>query len=99
MIKFQNNFPYEKRAGPAQLTMHRDPAVYERTFRFRSELPTKALFYITRVFATRKFAGDVKQLRDGLEQVKQANERFKFYTTNERVFDNANCQKLDQYLQ
>lgn len=36
MIVYQNNFPYEKRAGPAQLTMHKDVAVYDRTFKLRS---------------------------------------------------------------
>ena len=36
MITYMNNFPYEKRAGVAQLTMHRDPVAYERAFRYRS---------------------------------------------------------------
>jgi len=59
VIKFQNNFPYENRAGPAALTMHRSPQAYERNFYYRSELPTKALYVLTRVLATKKFAGDV----------------------------------------
>jgi len=78
--------------------MHRDTAAYEKAFRYKTSLPTKALFYATRVFATKKFAGDVAELRDGIEQVREANESFKFFTANEWVFDNANCQKLEQFL-
>ena len=99
MIKYQNNFPYENRAGQAQLVMHPDERTYERAYRYRSLLPTKALYYVTRVLATRKFANNVAELRDGVDQVYQANETFKFYTFKEWVFDNANCQKLEVFLQ
>lgn len=70
MIVYQNNFPYEKRAGPAQLTMHKDPAVYDRHFKLRSQLPTQALYYVTRVFASKKLAADVVELKNGVESVR-----------------------------
>lgn len=74
IIRYQNNFPYENRAGAASLVMHTDPKSFERSFRYRSELPTRMLFYVTRVFASKKFAGDVRELRDGVESVRQAND-------------------------
>lgn len=98
MIKYQNNFPYENRAGAASLVMHSDEQSYERAYRYKSDLPTRMLFYATRVFASKKFAGDVKELREGVVQVRQANDSFKFYISNEWVFDNANCQKLEAFL-
>lgn len=61
-------------------------------------MPTKVLFYVTRVLSTRKFAADVRELKDGVEQVRQANNQFKFYTCNEWIFDNASCKKLEQFL-
>ena len=67
MITYMNNFPYEKRAGVAQLTMHRNVAGYEKAFRYRSQLPTQALFYVTRVLSTRKFRANVRELKDGVE--------------------------------
>lgn len=36
MIIYQNNFPYENRAGVAQLTMHQNADAYEKAFRYRS---------------------------------------------------------------
>ena len=45
--------------------------------------------------STKKFANDVAELRDGVNQVRLANESFKFYLYNEWVFDNANVQKLE----
>lgn len=36
MITYQNNFPYEKRAGAAQLTMHKNVAAYKKAFKYRS---------------------------------------------------------------
>lgn len=99
IIKFQNMFPYEKRAGVAQLTMHENVASYQRAFRYRSQLPTQALYYITRVFSTRKYRGNVNELKDGIEQVRQANLTFQFYMYNQWVFDNANTQKLEDFLQ
>jgi len=74
MIKYQNNFPYENRAGAASLVMHSDEQSYERAYRYKSDLPTRMLFYVTRVFASKKFAGDVKELREGVVQVRQAND-------------------------
>lgn len=53
---------------------------------------------MTRVLGTKKFANDVVELKKGVEQVRQANISFKFYTTNEWVFDNANSQKLELFL-
>ena len=71
---------------------------YERAFRYRTQLPTKALFYATRVLSTKKFAADVRELRDGVEQVRIANETFSFFLLKDWVFDSASCQKLDAFL-
>ena len=61
-------------------------------------MPTKALYYVTRVLATKKLASDVAELREGVDQVSEANEIFKFYLYNEWVFDNANCHILERYM-
>ena len=98
MIAYQNNFPYEKRAGPAQLTMHKDVKIYKRTFKLRSQIPTQALYYLTRVLATKQLAADVVELKKGVEDVRKANETFKFYTLREWVYDNATCRQLEQFL-
>ena len=80
------------------MTIHRNPLKYERTFKYRSQIPTKVLFYMTRVLGSKKFAGDVRELRDGVEQVRQANITFQHYTMNEWVFDNANTSKLEAFM-
>mmetsp|Transcript_41764 Transcript_41764/g.55028 ORF Transcript_41764/g.55028 Transcript_41764/m.55028 type:complete len:292 (+) Transcript_41764:692-1567(+) len=98
MTKYQNNFPYEKRAGPASITIHRNSQKYERTFKLRSQVPTQVLYYMTRVLATRQLASDVKELKEGVESVRLANITFAHYTYNEWVFDNANSMRLDAYV-
>jgi len=40
----------------------------------------------------------VQQLKEGVEQVRLANITFEFYMSNEWVFDNANAQRLDEFL-
>ena len=98
MVRYQNNFPYEKRAGPAQITFHTDQKQYKRVFKYRSQLPAEGLYYLTRVFGTKSFADKIVELRDGVRQVKEGNKVFKFYMDNEWVFDSANCSKLEQFL-
>ena len=71
---------------------------YERAFRYRTQLPTKALFYATRVLSTKKLAADVRELSDGVEQVRIANETFSFFLLKDWLFDSASCQKLDAFL-
>lgn len=56
------------------------------------------LYYITRVLATKKFANDIKELKAGLEEVRQANLTFHHYTFSDWVFDNANCLKLNEFV-
>lgn len=80
------------------MTMHKNLDDYEWAFRYKQKLPSQALFYVTRVLGTKKFANDIVELKKGVEQVRQANISFKFYTTNEWVFDNANSQKLELFL-
>ena len=46
----------------------------------------------------RKFKADVRQLKEGVEQVRLANQTFEFYMCNEWVFDNANTMKLEDFL-
>jgi len=47
----------------------------------------------------KKIRNDVSELKDGVEQVRQANETFHFYMSNDWVFDNANTHKLEDFLQ
>ena len=63
-----------------------------------SYYPTQALYYATRVFGTRQFSNDVAELRQGVQDCETANEQFKFFLSNEWVFDNANSLKMDQFL-
>ena len=98
LCKYQNNFPYEKRAGPATITIHRNQLKYQRSFKYRSQIPTAVLFYMTRVLGSKQLASDVSELRDGVESVRQANITFEHYTMNEWVFDNANSTKLEAFI-
>lgn len=78
--------------------MFRDEQQYERNFRYKSQLPAQALYYLTRVLGSKKFANDVVELKAGVEQVRQANNSFKFYVQNEWVFDNGSSQMLELFL-
>ena len=100
MIKYQNNFPYENRAGAASITMYKDMEEYKRAFHYGSKMPAKALGYLAKVplLFSSKFKSDIAELNMGVGQVKQANETFHFYLSNEWVFDNANSVKLEKFL-
>ena len=39
MIQYQHMFPYDKRAGPAQLTLHETEAQYQLAYKMKSKYP------------------------------------------------------------
>lgn len=52
-IKFQNQNPYEKRAGVASLTIHKSRRSYETSYKLKNQLPTNAIYYYSRVFGSK----------------------------------------------
>ena len=68
MIRYQNMFPYEKRVGPAQLTLHSSQSAYQLAYKLKSKYPTNALYYATRVFGSKKYSGDVKMMKESIEK-------------------------------
>ena len=64
-------FPYNKRAGPASLTLHSTESSYQFGYKFKSKYPTNALYYATRVFGSKQYSEDVKQMKSQIDdQVK-----------------------------
>jgi hypothetical protein len=63
MTRYQNMFPYEKRAGPAQITLHPTQQAYQFAYKYKAKYPTEALYYVTRVFGSKQYSNDVKEMR------------------------------------
>ena len=61
--------------------MYKDVAEYERAFHYWSKMPARALHYLSKVplLMSSKTKGGIKELNEGVEQVRQANETFHFY--------------------
>jgi len=60
----------------------------------KNRLPTNALYYATRVFASKKTKQNVTQLRDAVNQCEEIATKFEFFISNEWVQDAASINKL-----
>lgn len=52
------------------------------------------MFYISKVFGTKKFKQNAVDFRKALVKAKETADRFTFFTSNEWVFDSASIHKL-----
>ena len=98
LTKYQNQFPYEKRVRPAALNLHKSETASNLARKLKTELPSSAMFYISKVFGSKKSKQTAIQFREALVKAKEATDRFTFFTTNEWVFDSASIHKLTAFL-
>lgn len=91
-------FPYTNRVGVAKLNIHATEAAFKFSYKYKSKLPTEALYYVTRVFGSKKFKADVVELRQAVNQVADVNEQFKYFLLNDWVFDSSSKNKLAQFV-
>jgi len=68
MTQYQNNFPYEKRAGPAQITLHPTDAQYQLAYKMKSKYPTQAMYMVSKVFSSSQGKADAAALKQHVDQ-------------------------------
>jgi len=56
------------------------------------------MFYLSKVFGSKKSKQNAVQFREALVKAKEVTNRFTFFTTNEWVFDSASIHKLSAFL-
>ena len=61
--KYWRRDPFEKAIALPTLQAHTSDASYKRAFKYRSELPTNALYAISRVIGTKKMKADLAELK------------------------------------
>jgi hypothetical protein len=80
------------------LTLHKSEVTSKLAQKLQTELPSNAMFYISKVFGTKRYKQNAVQFRDALVKAKEVTKRFTFFTTNEWVFDSASIHKLSAFL-
>jgi len=83
---------------PAALNLHKSETASNLARKLKTELPSSAMFYISKVFGSKKSKQTAIQFREALVKAKEATDRFTFFTTNEWVFDSASIHKLTAFL-
>ena len=86
--------PFDNAIAAPCLNAHPTEEAYERAFRYKSELPTRALYFITRILGTKKVKQDVAELKEYVAQCKQIGIQFAYFMNNEWIFDNPSAGKL-----
>jgi hypothetical protein len=61
---------FEKAVKAPNVHAHTDPKSYKLAFKLRSEIPAKAMYYITKVVGTKKMAQDAAALKQQVAQCK-----------------------------
>lgn len=61
-------WPYEKRVGPAKVTLHPTESSYQFAYKMKSKYPTNALYYATRVIGSKQYASDVKEMKSQIDK-------------------------------
>ena len=86
--------PFDNAIAAPCLSAHPTDRAYKRAFRYKSELPTNALYYFTRIVGTKKVKQDVAELKAYVAQCKQIGIQFAYFMNNEWIFDNPSAGKL-----
>ena len=86
--------PFDKAIRPPALNAHLTNRSYNLAFKFKSELPTNALYYLTKVLGTKKMKKDINELRGYVAQCKQIGIQFAYFMYNEWIFDNPKAMIL-----
>ena len=61
-------------------------------------MPTKALYYASRIIGTKNYKQSMNQLSDAIVQANDVSRLFAFYTCREWVFDSRSQNKLNAWL-
>ncbi len=56
ITRYQNQFPYENRAGHAALAIHPTQNAYRMNYKLKNKLPTNAVYYLTRVLGSKAYS-------------------------------------------
>mmetsp|Transcript_1240 Transcript_1240/g.1442 ORF Transcript_1240/g.1442 Transcript_1240/m.1442 type:complete len:178 (+) Transcript_1240:1195-1728(+) len=68
-------------------------------FRMKSEIPTKTMYYLTKVIGTKNMKKNMGELKDYVAKCKDIGEQFAYFMNNEWVFDNMYANQLQKHLQ
>jgi hypothetical protein len=49
--------------GKAGITFHKSESSYNLSYKLKSVIPTNILYYLSRVFGSKKFKADIEELR------------------------------------
>ena len=63
IVSYWERDPYEKAIRQPQLNAHLNNRSYKMAFKLKSEIPTNALYYVTKVFGSKKMKKDVLELK------------------------------------
>jgi hypothetical protein len=63
--------PYEKAIRAAEIRAHNTDKSYQLAFKLKSDLPSKGLYYITKVLGNKKQKADAKELVQYVAKCKQ----------------------------
>ena len=82
------------------MTFYPTNTSYKLAYKMKSQYPTNALYYATRVlgFSCRKTAADAKLLKEKVDHLTEINNKFSFFSLNEWVFDSSSTLKLEEFL-
>lgn len=98
LTEYQNNFPYDNRAGEAVFRMHTSASAFRKAHKYRNELPAKAFLYYSKVFGSKKKKQQATELQSAVKQCVELSERFKYFTCNEWVFNSDSVHKMNAFL-
>lgn len=78
--------------------MHKSETTSKLARKLKTEIPSNAMFYFSKVFGTKNSKQNAIQFRQALVKAKEVTDKFTFFTTNEWVFDSASIHKLTAFL-
>lgn len=63
LTSYQNDFPYDKRIGKASITFHKNETSYNMAYKLKSVIPSYTLFYLSKIFGSKKFKENISELK------------------------------------
>ena len=93
LVKHWERDPYEKAVMKPVMRAHTTDKSWQLAFKLNSEIPSKALYYISKV-GNKKMKSDAKEFRECVKKCKEIGLQFAYFMNNEWIFDNPSTIKL-----
>jgi len=99
VVEYSSAFPLDKRVGKAALTIHPVHETYVQAYKYKNQLPTNALFYLSKVLGGKQRKLTTAQTKDAVYKSNALFAKFSPFMLREWIHDASSRKELIRFSQ